>query len=102
MAGLVPCPGRCGLTRRRRDADVEVRDLAQFGERRLNLRAVAYDQDGKFRHVDVLVGDSGDVGGGDLCRYAVALYLLQEVQRIAVEGERDLLVIRPFFPACRS
>src|SRR5438105_13208954 len=85
---------RCGLSRPRRDGDVQVRRRAEFAQRRLNLRFVADEQARKLRRIHVLVGHAGDIGGGHaLDAFTV---LLQKIRRIAVERENDLLVERLF------
>src|SRR6185437_4828227 len=88
---LLARSGRCTrLARWRRNGDVEVRDLAELGERWRNFRLVADDKDCQLGNVDVFVSDAGHIR---CCHFFNAvLVFVEEVGRIAVEGEDDLLV----------
>src|SRR6266702_6272569 len=72
--------------------EVQVSDATEAGECGLDLGLVANDYDDEFGDDDVLIRDAGYVGAGD--SLDAALVLFEEIRRIAVERQRDLLVER--------
>ncbi len=78
------------FARRWGNRNVNLCDFAEGIERGFDPSLVADNDDPQLGWIDILVGDAGDIGGGDVLDAGFVLF--EEVRGIAVEGERDLLV----------